>query len=135
MSFSTAARNAMLAALAATVDADAGPGTVKVYTGSPPATPEAAPTGTLLLTFTLLGTAFEAPAAATMDLDGLPLTATGGAAGTAGWYRLADASGDGAKDGLVGASGSGAELELSTTTVSVGLSVDLETATFTMPPG
>jgi hypothetical protein len=135
VSFSVAARNAMLAALAALVDADAGPGTVKVYTGGPPATPETAPTGTLLLTFTLAATAFEAPASASMNIDALPITATGAAAGTAGWFRIADASGDGAKDGLVGASGSGAELELSTTTVSVGLSVDLETGTFTMPAG
>ena len=73
------------------LDAGSGPGTIKVYTGTQPATPATSPSGTLLATFTLNDPAYGAAAAgvATLDVDPA-LTTTGVAAGDAGWFRAAD---------------------------------------------
>lgn len=133
----TATRNALANTVATQVDADAGAGTIKVYTGAQPASANDAASGTLLLTFTLGTTAFGAAASGVITLAGLPLAATGVAAGTAGWFRLADQSGDTVLDGKAGVAGDTPtpELILSTATVSIGLDVDLESGTITMPAG
>jgi len=129
----TAARNAAANAVCDLIDADAGAGTCKVYTGTQPASANDAPSGTLLLTFTLSDPAFGSPTLGVKTLAGVPLSTTGLAAGTAGWCRLADQSGDTVLDGSAGATSSGAQFELSTTTVSIGLTVDLTAGTITMP--
>lgn len=132
---STTARNAAVAAIAALADADAGAGTLKIYTGSQPASADTAPSGTLLATFTLSDPAFGSPASGVVTLQGLPLSTTGAAAGTAGWGRLADQSGDSVQDGAVTATGGGGEIQLNSTTISVGVSVQLTSGTLTMPAG
>jgi hypothetical protein len=125
--YAAATRNAILSAIAARADADAGPATIKVYSGTRPVNADTAPGGgnTLLLTFTLAVTAFTAPDGDSMDVNSLPIAATGLAAGTGAWFRLADESGDVVFDGNCGATGSGQDIEMSTTTVSVGLAVNL----------
>lgn len=130
----TTARNAAANAVVDSLDAGAGPATIKVYTGSQPATPQTAPTGTLLLTFTLNDPAFGDAATGAATLDVAPaLTATGAAAGTAGWFRAADSTGAAVFDGACGTSG--AELNLSTTTVSTGLDVTITSGSYTQPQG
>jgi hypothetical protein len=113
-----------------------GAGTLKIYTGSQPATADDSASGTILATFTLPATAFGASSAGTATLLGVPLSTTGTNAGTAGWFRV-ESGGTPAKvfDGAVGATGSGAELELNTTTISVGVNVSITSGTFTMPAG
>jgi hypothetical protein len=62
-------------------------GTIDLYTGSQPATPDAAPTGTLLGTLTMSATAFGTPSSGAMTAN----TITSGTAvgtGTAGWFRM-----------------------------------------------
>jgi len=126
------ARTAAAAAVAGLVDADVGAGSIKVYTGAQPATPETAPSGTLLATFALNDPAFAAGGTGVQNLavGTIPQT-TGLAAGTAGWFRMADNSGDPVMDGACGTSG--AELNLNTTTVSVGLTLQITSGTITMP--
>lgn len=131
----TTARNAGAAAMTALVDAGAGPGTIQVRTGAQPATPNTAPTGTLLLTFTLDDPAFGAPATGVQTLNGVPRSAVGVAAGDAGWFRALDSDGNAVFDGTVGITGSGAQLELNTVAVSVDLDVEITGGTFTMPVG
>lgn len=131
LSFPTGTRNAIAAAIANRADADTGPATIKVYTGAKPA-PDAAPTGTLLLTFTLDAVAFTAPTTP-LTVANLPKSATGAANGTAGWFRLADESGDTVLDGTAGATGSNEDIELSTTSITTGLVVNLTAATITVP--
>lgn len=134
LSYAVATRNAVLAAIIGRIDGDAGGGTVKVYTGTRPATADTALSGnTLLLTFTFAASSFGAPSSGSATVAGLPLAAIGAAAGTAAWFRCADESGDTVFDGSCGASGSGADIELSTTTVSVGLAVNLTGGTLTQP--
>lgn len=132
---STTARNNMAQVIRDLLDADAGAGKIDVYTGSQPANPNTAPSGTLLATFTLADPSFSAPATGVITIQGTPLSATGVAAGTAGWFRASDNSGDAVIDGTVTATGGGGTLELNTTTVSVGLSVQITGGTLTMPVG
>lgn len=136
---STGARNAMATALGATVDGGSGAGKIRIYTGAQPATPATSPSGTLLLEYTLSDPAFGSPATGVITLDVTPaVTATGVAAGTAGWFRILDSTeaagtGLGVLDGSVTATGGGGDMTLSTTTVSVGLSVEITSMTVTVP--
>lgn len=131
---STAARNASANAIAALVDADAGAGTLKIYTGTTPANGDTDPAGTLLATVAFAVTAFGAASTGTISATD-PAAVTGVAAGTAGCYILEDASGDNVLVGDVTATGGGGSLELATTTISVGLSVDITAFTYTQPAG
>jgi hypothetical protein len=134
-----AARNAAATAIAALVDGGAGAGNLRVYSGAQPATPATAPSGTLLLDFTLSDPAFGAPAAGTVTLDITPaVTAVGLVAAEAGWFRLLDSTeagtdGQGIVDGSVTAVGGGGDVELDTTTISVGVTVTMTALTLTMP--
>lgn len=130
----TAVRNSMLDAINTALSAGAAAPLLRIYTGSPPAGPGSAPTGTKLLEFTLNDPAFAAAGSASMSLDITPEIATVGlAAGTAGWGRLltsdeAAGSGLGVADGVVGS-----EITLSTTTISVGLDVTVEASAINIP--
>lgn len=133
LALATATRNALINALTALIDAGAGAGTIKVYTGASPG-PNAAVTGTLLATFTLNDPAFGAGAAGVATMDNTPVpTATGLAAGTAGYFRLEDSVGTDILDGSVTATGGGGDIELNTTTISVGLALEITNGTLTQP--
>lgn len=133
LAISTAARNAAADAVGNLIDAGAGAGTIKVYTGSSPG-PNAAETGTLLATFTCQDPAFGAASTGVKTLDVTPaMTTTGLAAGTAGYFRVEDSTGANVFDGTVTATGGGGDLELNTTTISVGLSLEITSGTITMP--
>jgi hypothetical protein len=135
---STAARTAAVGAIAGLVDGGSGPGRIRIYTGTQPAGPGTTATGTLLAEFTCSDPAFTWSAGvATLDVTPA-VTATGVAAGTAGWFRVLDsteaaATGLGVYDGSVTATGGGGDLTLATTTVSIGLTVEITAATLTMP--
>lgn len=135
----TAVRNAAAAAVRDEVDSGTGAGRLRVYSGTQPAGPGSAPTGTLLLEVTLNDPSFGAPATGVITAAQSPaLSGTGLAAGTAGWARLlssteAAGSGLGALDMSVSASGGGGDMILSTTTISVGLTVSITSLTATMP--
>ena len=131
---STAARNAAVAAVAALVDADVGAGTVTIRTGAPPALVSDPATGTLLVTLTLNDPAFTGPVTGVMTLDVSPvISALGVAAGTAGYFRMADNSGDVTLQGTVTATGGGGDLELNTTSIAIGTTVEITSGTLNMP--
>jgi len=130
----TASRNAAVSAVANLVDADVGAGTIQIRTGAQPATGNDAASGTLLATVTLADPAWSGPVAGVMTLDTTPvLSTTGVAAGTAGWFRMLDNSGDSILDGSVTGTAGGGDLELNTTTISIGLTVEITAGTLTMP--
>lgn len=131
---STAARNAATDAISGLVDAGSGPGTIKIYSGSQPATPNTAASGTLLATVTLSDPAFGASSAGTATgADPAPVTAA--ATGTAGWWRMADSDGNPVMDGSVTASGGGGDMQLSTVSLTSGGSVDITALSHTTPTG
>ncbi|MFF8831372.1 hypothetical protein [Streptomyces sp. NPDC015131] len=127
----TAVRNAMADAVTTRVDAGAGAGTIKIYTGSQPATANDAETGTLLATFTLSDPSYGAASSGVITLAGTPKTVAAAATGTAGWFRVEDSTGANVYDGAVGTSG--AELNLNTTALNSGVNVTITSGTFTMP--
>lgn len=131
---STAARNASAKAVGDLVDADAGAGTLKIYSGAVPANGDTDPAGTLLATVAFAVTAFGAPAAGVISATD-PAAVTGVAAGTAAVAIIEDASGDNVIVGDVTATGGGGMIELATTTISVGLTVDITAFTYTQPAG
>lgn len=130
---STSLANAMATAVNTAIDAGAAAGTLKVYTGSKPASVETAASGTLLATFTLTDPA-GTPASGVLTLDFDPdLSATVAADGTAGWFRIADSDGNGVLDGSVTATGSGGDLTFTSTAWTTGMTVTLTTGTVTQP--
>ncbi len=136
---STAARNAEVAAVRDVIDAGSGAGRLRIYSGSQPAGPGTAPSGTLLVEVVLNDPSFGAPATGTITAGQSPaLSGTGLAAGTAGWARIVDSTeaagtGLGVVDMSVSATGGGGDLQLATTTISVGLAVPVTSLTITQP--
>lgn len=130
----TSARNAAADAVVDLLDAGAGPGTLEIRSGSQPATPQDAASGTLLATVTLADPAAGSATSGTATITD-PASATGVAAGTAGWARFKDSTGATVMDCDVTATGGGGAITLATTTISVGLTVDLGAITYTTPQG
>lgn len=127
-----AARNAAADAVVDLVDAGAGAGTVKIYTGAQPATGDTAESGTLLATITLADPAFGSAASGVASAtDPAPVNAV--ATGTAGWFRLEDSTGANVFDGDCTATGGGGTMTLSTTSLVSGSPVDITSFTVTMP--
>lgn len=131
---STAARNALANAIETLVDVDAGAGTIKIYTGSQPATADTAASGTLLATVVLADPAFGSASSGVITGTD-PASVTAVATGTAGWWRMADNSGDTVIDGNVTATGGGGDMTLSSTSIVSGGAVDITSLTVTMPAG
>lgn len=128
VSLSSASTGSMASALATTIGSGA---TIKIYTGGKPATPETAPTGTLLVTIPISG-AFTAAGNVITAAD--PASAAPAAAGTAGYFRLATSGGTAILDGEVGTTG-GVEkdLNLGNTSIQTGVNVDLGAPSITVP--
>lgn len=130
LSFSAAARNALLAALAARVDAGSAPGYLQIRSGVRPANVDTAATGTLLVTITLADPAFETPAAGSMALDADPdLSGAPVATGTATWARVYDSTGVAVMDGSVGTAAT--DFVITSTSIATGQPVLLTTGTIT----
>lgn len=128
----TAARNAAADGVVDLIDAGAGAGTVKIYTGSQPASANDAETGTLLATITLADPAFGAAASGVASATD-PASVNAVATGTAGWFRVEDSTGANVMDGDCTATGGGGTMTLSTTSLVSGSPVDITSFTVTMP--
>lgn len=107
-------------------------GTLKLYTGSQPASADDAPTGTLLVTITLPSPAFAAASGGAKAKSGA-WSATGAAAGNAGWCRFENSATGKKLDGAVTATGGGGELELDNVSIAIGQTVTINTGTATQP--
>ncbi len=129
-------------------------GVIDVYSGTQPATADAAPTGVKLGRFTLAsgaftagvatnGLTFAAAADGAVSKSGVWSFSVGLAAGTAGWFRFVtnagaeDVSDDSTAklqarlDGSVGISG--ADLNLSNLSITTSSPVTVDTFTWTQP--
>jgi hypothetical protein len=127
-----AARNAAADAVVDRIDAGAGAGTLKIYTGSQPADADDAESGSLLVTITLSDPAYGAASAGAAALSGSP-SATASGTGTAGWFRVEDSTGANVFDGSVTATGGGGDLELDNTSIASGQTVTITSLGFTVP--
>ena len=131
MKLSTAARNASVAAVLALVDAGPGAGTLKFYTGSQPANPQTAPSGTLLATLTFSDPAFGAPSTGTATANAITSDTAADASGTAGWARIADSTGATVKDVTVGTSGT--DITFASVTWNAGDTIAMSSLTYAQP--
>lgn len=94
-----------LAAILARLDADAGPGTIKIYDGTQPASGGDALSGQVLLATLTLGDPAGSISGRTLTLNAITQDSSADANGTASWARIADNSGDSVFDCDVGTSG------------------------------
>lgn len=131
----TGSRNAAVDAVVDRVDAGAGAGIVRIYSGAQPASADDAVSGTLLVSVTLSDPAYATAATGAAVLTA-SATGTAVASGTAGWFRVVDSTGTGVFDGAVRASGdadAGEELVLDNTSIASGQDVTINSLTYTQP--
>lgn len=139
ISLNTAARNAGMDAVRVVPDAGAGNAVLRIYSGSKPATPATAPTGTLLVAITLNKPSFGAAATGVSTIVTSPaLSGVAAATGTAGYVRIctsteAAGSGLGVIDGTVTATGGGGDFTLDTTSIVAATTVACTGGTLTQP--
>lgn len=129
-----AAQDALCDLFVDLLDAGAGPGTIEIYDGAMPATPETAITDqTLLATLTFSDPAFGDAMDGTASADEIAADTSADATGTATWARLADSDGTALADVDVGATGSGAAIELNTVELTSGGEVNITSFAVSMP--
>lgn len=128
---------AMMTAFLTALDQDVGAHKILIYTGSQPASPAAAVTGTLLATFT--GTDPGGTVSAVTNYARLTMAAYADVAavatGTAGWFRMTDNSGDAIADGDVTATGGGGQLTIGSTSITSGGTVSITSLVIDLPKG
>lgn len=135
--WSTTLRNARLNVICSTIGATPH---IEIWSGSAPANCAAASTGTKLAKFDLVGSAGtwnDAAASGSINFVAsatLPLSTTGLANGTAGYYRVF-ASDDATchEQGTVTATGGGGDATIDTTTIAVSQTVQITGFTKTEP--
>ena len=128
---SDSVRNAKVDAAVDKLDVG-GAGSIKIYTGSQPATPATAASGTLLATVTLPNPAFGSSSGGSASMND-PASVNASATGTAGWARFADGAGAVCFDGDVTATGGGGVVTLSSTSLTSGAPVDITGGTYSQP--
>jgi hypothetical protein len=137
---SMSAAIAALNAITAKLNVGGSPGTIKIYSGSAPASLAASATGTLLSSAnTLSTTAF--PTAIDGGTNGLATananTITGdtsaAASGTAGYFRACDSAGVAVFQGTAGTAGT--DLVLTSAAITAGGPVVISSWTVTLPDG
>ena len=129
-----ASRSAMTNAITALLNAGAGPGYIEIRTGTQPADPDSAVSGTLLATIDLNDPAFGAATDGVASADVSPTLANAAdATGTAGWFRGFDSNGAAVIDGSVTATGGGGDCQLNTTSLIVDVDVTVTAWTITQP--
>lgn len=139
MKINDAWRNAAADAGPTLFDAGSGAAKLRIYTGSAPAGPGSAPTGTLLAEITLNDPSFAGASAGVAALSTSPaLSTTAVATGTAGYARVVDStqaagSGLGVCDLTVSATGGGGEVQLASTSIASGVTVSVTSGSITMP--
>ena len=124
---SLAARNASLAAMVTRLAS----GIIRIYSGSQPATPETAASGTLLGQLTLGSTAGTVTNGV-MTANAITADSVADATGTAGWFRVLRSDGTSVEfDGLCGTSA--AECILDSVSIVAGGTVSITALTYTLP--
>lgn len=125
---STTARNRQ----ADSMGDDLNSGTLKIYTGSQPASGDDAASGTLLVTINLPADAMAAAASGVAVKSGT-WSGVAVADGTAGWFRFANSGATRNYDGSVTVTGGGGDIELDDVSIVTDQTVIINTFTITQP--
>ena len=130
MRSAAASRNAAANAVTALLNS----GTIKLYSGTRPATADTALSGnTLLSTLTFGATAFGGAVAGVATANAITQDSSAAAGGTATFARLLTSGAAAVADISVGTSGT--ELVINSTTIVQGLIVQCSSLTYTQPDG
>lgn len=127
VAITTALRNAHLDAIRDAIDAGAGPGVVRIYDGTRPASGGAATT--LLATVTCSDPCAPNASGGTLTFNAFTEDSSADATGTATWARIEDSTGGWVMDLDVGTSGT--ELILNTTSITAGGPVRIDSGSLT----
>lgn len=130
---STAARNAMCNALVDLIDAGSSNGYIQIRTGSQPANPGTAASGTLLATLNMSDPAFGNASTGVATAEAITNDSSADATGTAGYFRIYDSDNTAILDGTVGTSG--ADINFNTVSFVSGDAVSITSLTVTVPSG
>jgi hypothetical protein len=131
---SLAVRNAQLDAINTLINAGAGAGTIKIYTGTIPTNADTAIGSQVLLgTLTFTDPAASAASASVLTFSAITSDSSADATGTAAWARIADSAGNTIFDCSVTATGGGGVITLNTTSVVSGGPIGLTSFTLTAP--
>ncbi len=129
-------RNAIANAIIAAIDAGAGPGTIKFYTGTQPADADDAVTSqTLLAILTFSDPSAPAASAGKITFSVITEDSSADATGTATWARIEDSDGSNVFDCNVTATGGDGAIELNTVSIVTGGPVRISSFTLTVPAG
>ena len=127
--FSTAVRNAMLDNIESTIGTSA---KLQIYSGSAPANCGTAASGTKLVEYALASDWWAAAGSGAKALNNLPLSSTGLANGTAGYFRIVDSAGTTCHmQGTVGTSGT--DMTIDNTSINTGQTANVTGWTLTAP--
>ncbi len=121
LTHSTAARNALADAITAKVDTGTGTATVKIKDSG----------GVVLVTLNLPSPSFGAASNGVITLNGVPITATASAGGTAASFEIYARDGSLVLTGTVGTSG--ADMTVDNTSIASGQEFKLNSMTWTAP--
>ena len=125
-----AAANAAANAVTALVNG----GSLRIYSGTKPATPDDALSGnTLLAQLSFGATAFGSAANGVSTANAIASDTSADATGTASFFRAHNSSGTAVFQGTCGTSN--ADLVLSSTSISSGGTVEVTSLTYTQPKG
>lgn len=123
----TAVKNACLGPIRDAIDAGSGAGTIKIYTGTIPASPAdavgSAGTNTLLGTLTFSDPCTASPGSLTggvLTMGAITQDSSADATGVATWARIQDSTGATVGDIDVSNSGGGGTLQLNTISIVAG---------------
>jgi hypothetical protein len=123
-------RNTRSDAIKTAIDLGAGPGTIKMYTGTQPATADSALSGnTLLGTLTFTDPSAGASVNGVLTFSAITQDTAADATGTATWARIADSTGTTVFDCDVNTSG--ATINLNTTSIVTGGPIQISSFTIT----
>lgn len=115
--FAAAVKNSILTPIRDAIDAGAGAGTVKIYTGTIPATADTAITSQVLLGTLTFADPCGTVSAGVLTMNAITQDSSADATGTASWARIADSTGAAVKDIDVTTTGGGGALQMNTTNI------------------
>lgn len=133
---STLARDALGTSLKTLVDAGSGPGKIEIRSGTQPATPNTAATGTLLATVPMDDPSFTGPVTGVLTAAGLPnQDPAADADGEAGWYRMLDSDDNALIDGSCSGASGGGDMLIDNPSLLAGQVFTINSLTITVPVG
>jgi uncharacterized glyoxalase superfamily protein PhnB len=129
MRVSTLSRNTMIDAWTALLNG----GSIRIYDGTRPATPETAvSTQVLLAELTLNATAFAAASSASATANAITADSSANATGTASWARVLTSGATAVGDLTVTATGGGGDLTFPSTSIVATAQVSITSFTVSM---